>query len=153
MRRLCADPMRVLCGNDCEDLNHLFRDCLLPTQIWAYLQIDPSRNTKSIFIWLGYLEVAMVFVFGIWYIWKWRCSFVFETDLKYSTNPENFIKNQVRIWEVSLNPPPPPKDSLTIGVSWSKPPVGVLELNTDCSLDSSSGVLSAGGVVRDYRGD
>ncbi|KAK3227570.1 hypothetical protein Dsin_007432 [Dipteronia sinensis] len=89
------------------------------------------------------------FVGALWFLWKWRCKTAFDNDFVSPCSPNLIINQYCRDWMdaiVNANV----KTSIPVEIVWQPPSDGWVKLNVDGSRDPISGVITAGGVLRDH---
>ncbi|KAK3219077.1 hypothetical protein Dsin_013047 [Dipteronia sinensis] len=91
----------------------------------------------------------LLFACVIWFLWKWRCKRVFEHDFSISISPNLIVTSFCKDW-LNANVCPT-RNVLSILVAWVPPSEGWVKLNVDGSCDGESGIITAGGVLRNHK--
>ncbi|XP_062021310.1 uncharacterized protein LOC133737845 [Rosa rugosa] len=166
-RGLAIDTRCPRCGSPLESLDHLFRDCTISMRIWTALH--PTSEFSSTYTlpfndWLlinlkspARLQYAVpwccYFAMGLWYIWKWRCSIILDHTFKFPFCPSLIIHQSTReFFEANMiTHAKPPRQVAQL--CWHFPPKDWLKLNVDGSLHKNTGIICAGGALRNDRGE
>ncbi|CAN1809624.1 Putative ribonuclease H protein At1g65750 [Linum perenne] len=98
----------------------------------------------------------MLFGIGCWYLWKARNDLIFSANLQ---NP-NAVAAKALSWnhtvaatltqDKSLSQTPPSR--VATEIVWDPGPDGWVTLNTDGSVNHSTGIATAGGLLRNHLG-
>ncbi|CAL1384891.1 unnamed protein product [Linum trigynum] len=98
------------------------------------------------------------FALVCWYIWKYRNEYIFQGK-KLAGSSINYVKSKATGWlqawertslQLDCNSKPNRTDRL---VCWGAPPRGWSKMNTDGAAQGSTGMATAGGILRDSDGD
>ncbi|XP_019158195.1 PREDICTED: uncharacterized protein LOC109154910 [Ipomoea nil] len=165
-RNLTTDASCKRCPDEDESTNHIFRTCpfasdcwrsakdyggtdvaiFRPFNSWIKDNCSSKRTTKDGAPW------NVTFVYILWLIWKARNNLIFN----------NKAESHVRILNTALSMAKEATEYIVkhVGVMhgywkwvrWEPPQPGWLKLNTDGAMKSSTGIASAGGVIRDEHG-
>ncbi|KAL8151867.1 hypothetical protein V2J09_021675 [Rumex salicifolius] len=169
-RHFASSPACSICGRGDETLLHIFRDCGKARDVWRALvdnriMSDYHFFDKSAKEWLnsgirGEFEILplipneAVFAVVLWWLWRWRNDRVFNSDNSIG-DIRSFIQEQAKEFAASTNGRR--VDAMVgrreeIHISWSRPAVGWVKVNTDGARESRYGMATAGGVIRNDEG-
>ncbi|KAL6221385.1 hypothetical protein ACLB2K_009136 [Fragaria x ananassa] len=166
-RGLAIDALCPRCDFPLESLDHLFKDCTISMRIWSALHSPsefPSTYTLPFNDWLLVnLKSSMkmqyeipwccYFAMGLWHIWKWRCSFILDQNFKFPSWPSLIIHQFTRDYfeanKVDHSKPP----RRVVELCWHFSPKDWFKLNVDGSLHKNTGIICAGGVLQNDRGE
>uniref|UniRef100_A0A2C9VV51 Reverse transcriptase zinc-binding domain-containing protein n=1 Tax=Manihot esculenta TaxID=3983 RepID=A0A2C9VV51_MANES len=138
-----------LCSSAPETMFHVLRDCSLAMRLWNQLGAEQIENnffhTNDVFRWLASnlqsidaqingVSWDIVFAVGLWWLWKWRNSFVFYRDSHHSELSPNFILNEAKTY-LSF-------------IAWQPGGLGWVTVNTNGNVNSRGG--GCAGVFRDH---
>ena len=162
----------AMCGRchvDSETTLHVLRDWYFPTHIW--LGLVPQEQWLEFFSlslqdWLCWnlsnyssynssLKWSLIFGVACWVLWQWRNKSIFDDGFYEVSYPIGFIKFKARqfhqaiLFEVSEQSRSSKQCCL---IGWDLPPKGWYEINSDGTMKTSSGISSAGGLLRDDQG-
>ena len=154
------------CHREDETIHHALRDCPLSKRIWNQLGRRPNDSffTQNLHDWLntnatsrqihapGQLRWHLIFLFGIWFLWKGRNNLIFK-NLDHNPNLAKVILDRALEYYFCANNSFATKRLVLRNISWEKPRNGWLTLNTDGSVASVSGIAGGGGLLRDANGD
>ncbi|KAG7594142.1 Reverse transcriptase zinc-binding domain [Arabidopsis thaliana x Arabidopsis arenosa] len=163
-RRMGESEICQVCRGANESIIHVLRDCPAMAGIW--LRLIPRTETGEFFgntllEWLFTNLLAKadpsrehwvtLFAMASWWGWKWRCKDVFGEHGLWRDRI-GFIR-KVAAEVVSAHVAERGSDqSISRGVeqiSWHKPALGWVKVNTDGASHGNPGQATAGGVVRD----
>ncbi|KAH6796956.1 hypothetical protein C2S52_021510 [Perilla frutescens var. hirtella] len=161
-RGLDIDPFCSKCGKAKENLEHVFRDCEWSSFFWEAsifrLQISAQGSFLSIQDWILLLiknkssEFLDIFVMLLWSIWRLRNHLEFQQHLL--SHQECFtivVLSFLADYQANNRAPPPSNRESSHCTRWSRPPLGLIKLNSDVSLDPQ-GSAGLGGVIRNHNG-
>ncbi|KAL8159786.1 hypothetical protein V2J09_001323 [Rumex salicifolius] len=169
-RHFASSPTCSICGRGDETLLHIFRDCDKARDVWNILvdnriMSDLHFFDKSAKEWLlsgirGEFEILplipneVVFAVVLWWLWRWRNGRVFKSD-KSISDIRSFVLEQAKEFAARMNWRH--VDAMVgrheeIHISWSRPAVGWVKVNTDGARESRWGMATAGGVIRNDEG-
>ena len=167
-RHVITDSSCIRCGQSREDALHAVRDCVdSKRSIW--LALLPKHTSHTFFTldlraWIvcnlkNQLKITnkedwtVVFGVTVWRLWYWRNQFVHAHKTCSLSNVIMEVNNrseELFVLHKSLARQRTPKTERWI--CWQPPRWPFLKLNTDGAL-KSSGLASAGGLVRNYCGE
>ncbi|KAK4851892.1 hypothetical protein QYF36_019219 [Acer negundo] len=108
--------------------------------------IDNLRNRSLMIEGLPhYLQFSCV----VWFLWKWRCNKVFDHNYSVPQSPAVVINMLAKEW-LKANFSTNERDEILMSIRWMKPNVDWVKLNVDGSRNSISGMITAGGVLRNH---
>lgn len=155
-----------ICDEGEETLDHLFRRCSRAIECWRISNAPRDFTAYSHAPLEKWIENSCAdnkkkqeekswqtsFPYILWNLWKARNKSVF--DGIHMTAREIIMRARYEAIEARtiLLKHNGPVMAKQVWVSWNPPPQGVLKLNTDGSMVSSTGMASAGGVFRDHQG-
>jgi ribonuclease HI len=165
-RHLCPNPCCQFCPGNAETMLHLLRDCCFARKVWAACKIPTMLTNFFQLDWTDWLSANVLkcgcswnlfkwnecFIFICWYIWKWRNKGVFDSQFKFPENPFLIILHFAQEWFSIHKQDARVNVKQTVVLQWTKPPHNCFKLNVDGSK-SVSGVIGAGGVIRDWSGN
>ncbi|KAK3212577.1 hypothetical protein Dsin_017283 [Dipteronia sinensis] len=93
----------------------------------------------------NYIFFAVV----LWFIWKWRCDIIFNSNFKIPSGPAMFILRYVETWLNATNDMDKEFDLKTCLLSWKPLSQDWVKLNVDGSMSPGLGCIVGGGVMRD----
>lgn len=167
-RHITNDPSCNICSYHCEDLNHTFRHCDNAMTVWNNLASRPPNllsGPNNFFDWIyshlnskaksfRHLPWSSVFAAALWFIWKNRCGRSIDSSWKANLNPVESVLSFLRYWNLTKEID---KRSSTYNYldssSWTAPPQGFVKLNVDGSRDRLTGLITAGGAIRNAKAD
>ncbi|KAK0586151.1 hypothetical protein LWI29_001876 [Acer saccharum] len=163
-RGLTMDMTCSICNEGCENLVHVFKGCSAAVTIWEDIcmgvtsteafNLDWSdwlhQNLKCSSKIMGSVPSYLLFAITLWFLWKWRCKAVFEPSFKYPGGAGKIISNYVEGWFKANGAAADKRDMRTCFIAWSPPDLDWVKLNVDGSLNPESGMISAGGIVRNH---
>ncbi|KAK3198637.1 hypothetical protein Dsin_022052 [Dipteronia sinensis] len=163
MRGLTMDISCDRCKAGCENMEHVFRGCNSVINILEDIWKGVSKNVLFKAKWKDWLlqnlkcnvivmnkwPDYLIFAVALWFIWKWRCEHVFNSDFKLPTSLGRVILKYVADWVSATNTMDKGTDSQTCLISWNPPPHDCIKLNVDGSMRPELGSIAAGGVFRD----
>ncbi|KAK9912978.1 hypothetical protein M0R45_036807 [Rubus argutus] len=164
---LAADAHCPRCSCPIESMDHIFKGCNISITIWTATQHTcefPSTFSLPFYDWLLInLKSTMklqydipwgcFFAVGLWYIWKWRCSVIFDPRFKLPVWTVVVINHFTReYFEANKNRHPKPQRH-TEYLCWKSPTKDWHKLNVDGSLHKGLGIMCAGGVIRNDKGE
>ena len=168
-RHMCDSTTCNHCHMEPETVLHVLRDCRYATQVWMGL-VSPDRWSEFFSLpvqeWLYSnltnnlsfdlsMEWSLIFGVACWLLWQWRNKALFDDAFCEMSNPIGFIKFKAKQFSHSTQfnddeQSRRTKQSRLIG--WDAPPMGWIKVNSDGARKSSSGLASAGGLLRDDQG-
>ncbi|KAK2663304.1 hypothetical protein Ddye_001878 [Dipteronia dyeriana] len=100
------------CKEECEDSEHVFRDCTESVGIWEDIRKGVTKNGLFTSDWqdwlcqnlncskliMGKYSNYVLFVVALWFIWKWRYECVFNPHFKIFTCPGKIVLKYVEAW-------------------------------------------------------
>ncbi|CAN1328316.1 Putative ribonuclease H protein At1g65750 [Linum perenne] len=148
------------CNSHEESVSHVLRDCQFAANVWSALNLHvacPIQNSAEEWIMAGFKHPQnMLFGIGCWYLWKARNDLIFSANLQ---NP-NAVAAKALSWnhtvaatltqDKSLSQTPPSR--VATEIVWDPGPDGWVTLNTDGSVNHSTGIATAGGLLRNHLG-
>ncbi|KAL5697815.1 histidine decarboxylase [Ranunculus cassubicifolius] len=149
-----------MCGYEIESLHHILITCPYARAIWfsnlMYIKLDYFRNLtvrEFVLNWVTNPTKIDDWEFKCaniaWYIWKERCSCIFELNYK-PMPPAKLCTLLSKI--IPLEKPHPLLSSthlLHISKPWTPPPPTVLKINVDISFINNNSPICIGYVLRD----
>ena len=172
-RGISLDTNCVLCTNNNETQQHLFRDCSCIKQLWSKLQIPPSASSSFAFHFADWLTIncqsnavynqfslpwKVVFCTALWCIWICRNKALYDkTEPNYTNEllhslPKRILERSVETVYSTMKKAPNPLNSQCLLVKWNTPQDGWFTLNTDGAVKNNPGLAGAGGLIRDPLG-
>ncbi|KAL8170236.1 hypothetical protein V2J09_022040 [Rumex salicifolius] len=166
-RHLTSDPRCAVCSDGEETLLHLFRDCRKAKCVWNSFgprwQEDngeffslPARSwlfsgLRGEFCLVTGGSNDVIFAVTLGWVWRSRNKCVFgEGDTSIDAH---FLVSQAKEFDSVLRQGGSnPLMKMEKHISWAKPEEGWYKVNTDGAKESSMGVATAGGVIRDDSG-
>ncbi|KAL5858823.1 hypothetical protein ACOSQ4_000119 [Xanthoceras sorbifolium] len=163
-RCLTTDSSCPRCFSGLESIDHLLRGCKSSVGIWNQVCTGFSSSTtfsdsfiswiyanlKNTTIIVGDAPWYMVFALTVWYIWKWRCCKVFDTNFVIPVNSHIPIFMYVKEWWNCMGTGGNFKEPSLRLISWIPPVEGCVKLNVDGSLRASDSSITAAGVLRNH---
>ncbi|KAL5796454.1 hypothetical protein ACOSQ2_001274 [Xanthoceras sorbifolium] len=132
--RVCR-PFKMLQGKSCNDLNN-------------WLKINLNNNM----IIGATIPSSFLFTATLWFLWKWRCSVVFDCNFETPICPALIIFRYCKEWLLATTLPNKDLSHRTqLGV-WQSPKEGWVKINVDGGRNTVNGSIYTGGVLRGYRG-
>ncbi|KAL5857208.1 hypothetical protein ACOSQ3_004666 [Xanthoceras sorbifolium] len=109
VRGLAIDDFCPRCGVSVEDLDHLLCGCIVSVNIWEQLYRGCTNTVNfscDFDVWLcsnlkdnrsrcDGIPNFLLFAVILWYIWKWKCNVVFNTDFQVPLRPHIPFSNMV----------------------------------------------------------
>lgn len=169
-RHLSDNPNCPSCTNAFEDTNHTIRGCPEARDIWKKLVCNKEYQrleSMSLNEWFdtntgGKVNTSFgknwpeVFAITTWWIWRWRNDLVFNNEKREINDKIKWITMQVEETRraFSNNNSVVRKGTIiqTRTLRWTKPPRGVMALNTDGSFEKNTERAGCAGVLRDENG-
>ncbi|KAK9010915.1 hypothetical protein V6N11_043782 [Hibiscus sabdariffa] len=168
-RHLTLDCCCSVCGDEWEDMDHIFRRCPVAYSIWDMLiRADKKEEfylmdfKRWFFVNLSNIggfsrdQVHWDILFGslLWCLWKKRNEWIFGDPDRYS---EPILQRGLRLQQkaiaaCSTNAAEQLRGPVIANVLWHKPPPGWCKLNVDGSVGRDTGMAAYGGVVRNEEG-
>ncbi|XP_075508178.1 uncharacterized protein LOC142545090 [Primulina tabacum] len=170
-RGFTTSGMCVMCQNDMEDVDHIFRKCEKAREIWrCFMSTNAFQNILKLSFdeWfranLGQERQNMdtrnwnvLFAITLWWLWKWRNDLVFNNKrldvhlkVKQLKNQLNEIKSAFSSSRVM---PSHTQRYANYIVRWIPPPEGWCSLEVDGSCKQSIRKAGGGGLLRNEYGD
>ncbi|VVA35374.1 PREDICTED: ribonuclease [Prunus dulcis] len=160
-----VDYPRCVCP--LESCAHLFKDCTATLAIWNRLGFGRGEagqlmddyddwllhNLNSRRFVVHGLPWYLVFAIFLLFIWKWRCKVVFDQKFLLHADPHLLIYQYAFEWFSACNPMAILPERSVVLLHWMAPLPGVCKVNTDGSRINSSGLIGAGGLLRDSCGN
>ena len=165
-RGMQVDPNCFRCHSEAESILHALRDCPLSKSVWDQLgrrTSNPPFFSQNLHDWLnvnatsgqqyttGQIPWNLVFLFGIWFLWKGRNQLLFNNKNQNPNLAKEIVDRAAEYHfcaNISLE-----KRLVLKSVKWEKPGYGWLTLNTDGSVAGNFGVARGGGLIRDTNGE
>ena len=166
-RGLQVDAYCPRCHVEAESILHMLCDCPVSKNVWLHLGRQVAKHnffslslqdwlisnaTSNSYYHLGPLPWSLIFLFGIWLIWKDRNICIFNQK-----NPNPRLGKEVVDCAVEFfycaNNGLVTKRTIIRSVRWEKLMAGWLTLNTDGSATGNSSLAGGGGLIRDENGD
>lgn len=169
-RHVASSDLCPLCKKDPETILHVLRDCPKAKQIWGSILGQTmllNFNNLSLYDWLeGNIKEELYdtlivgwnerFMSTIWWIWKWRNSFIFRENEINLQSKLDFLRSVWSDTEEAFRTVSPittlPKRNRIMMVGWKPPPQGTWKLNTDGAKENSYGLAACGGLIRSCHG-
>ncbi|KAL5773510.1 hypothetical protein ACOSP7_013101 [Xanthoceras sorbifolium] len=165
IRGITLDDSCFDCGESCEDLNHLFRQCTTTIETWksCWVGMENSwlfigdweewilnhlKNNTMIPVLNGKCPSSVWFAFILWFIWKWRCKKIFDPNFCPPPCIQLYIMKYVHDWVNASNNAPLFATKHPLTVCWSPPPSTWVKVNVDGSHRCNSNLIAVGGVIR-----
>ena len=160
------NPICPLCHKEPETIGHALRNCEKVKAVWNELGavgFDRDFFSSDIEDWMAINGKAdtvhnqnfppwkIIFSFAVWNIWKNRNQIVFR---ERSQNPRlaKIITDHAMEFFYCAGPANGMRSRVTNLVSWGRPEMGWMKLNTDGSSLGNPGSVGGGGVIRDWYG-
>ncbi|KAL5763547.1 hypothetical protein ACOSP7_019811 [Xanthoceras sorbifolium] len=93
-----------------------------------------------------------MFTATLWYVWKWRCSSVFDDNFNQPSCPALIISRFCKDWLMVNENPSKTKSVRDRKELWKPPEEGETKINVDGGRDTVTGTIYTGGVLRNSRG-
>ncbi|KAL8534635.1 hypothetical protein ACS0TY_010602 [Phlomoides rotata] len=156
-RGIPADAICPSCGNAGETTDHILIHCPVAVHTWAQSPLRLHQSTAGFNFLLGeFLEKRMqagLFIFATvaWNLWKARNSYMFDGK---APDPGLIVQRSLQlVGEIEM--PAVTRDGRRndggATISWEKPPLGFLKLNSDAGV-FSDGAVGLGFVIRNSEG-
>ncbi|XP_026434571.1 uncharacterized protein LOC113332111 [Papaver somniferum] len=165
------DSKCSLCSNSTETISHLLVECTYARSIWNALNVhiaDVTQNFVTLQDWIiswfytdadvnkniNYISDSLVFklMCAVWYIWKDRCSWIFQSEKPNMNRTLSRIHNLVKQCEFSATSSSVPRNRFILSKIWFPPGIGYIKVNIDASYDYETRKGSIGLIVRDHAG-
>ena len=156
-------PTCDLCEGQLETISHVLRDCTAAKEFWVESnQPNAMQHTLDLEVmeWIkanaccttlaqgkSYPQ-AHFFLFSIWYLWLQRNKRLFQTPQPY-LNLCKPVEMQVYEYWFCILDHVRPRSGSTIAISWVKPPLNWVKLNTDGFAMGNPRLAGGGGLIRD----
>ncbi|CAL1384036.1 unnamed protein product [Linum trigynum] len=173
IRHLTLDDKCPICKHTAETNVHCLRDCTPTRKIWEDLVPPHEHNTFFAADHTSWFQMNLnmgdsgerhedwpsFFALVCWYIWKYRNEYIFQGKKLADSSFINYVKSKATGWlqawertslQLDCNNKPNRTDRL---VCWGAPPRGWSKMNTDGAAQGSTGMATAGGILRDSDGD
>ncbi|GMJ12059.1 hypothetical protein like AT3G09510 [Hibiscus trionum] len=158
VRRLEVDDNCPICQHSEEKIDHLLRDCMFSTQLFAAFSINlqnypvDGRWLEWLASWFTTLNVKqkVLSMISYWAIWYMRNRIVHENATASIPEACAFVAAKLR--EFEENEPDQTLPSVTSKVKWEAPTEGVVKVNFDAAYDQASKVSFSAVVCRDNEG-
>ncbi|KAK0586532.1 hypothetical protein LWI29_008529 [Acer saccharum] len=164
-RGITADTNCLRCTGSDEDVDHVFRGCPASIQIWESVHTGVTKTSDYQTVWddwlhnnlncnnlaLGKFPNYLLFSVSLWFLWKWRCEFIFNPDFQVPSSPGQIIWRYVDDWVKANAAVDNSNARKSCLISWSPPVSEWVKLNVDGSANLELNSIAAGGVVRDHR--
>lgn len=164
-RHLTMDNRCPVCEEDDESTRHLFWDCMFARDVWRgtyapekfgfphHMQTADwlKKNCDKKHWMADNPPWKAKFAFTLWGIWKARNEKVFRGATCSHLRVVQKVLAQVHEMKCLMTHSNERLAS-ALWVGWAAPRSGWRKLNTDGSFKSTSGLASAGGLIRDDRG-
>jgi ribonuclease HI len=145
---------------------HLFCDCPKASAIWTAIGGPITMRKTFELDWNAWIAAnilqrnciflehnwSQIFIFTCWFIWKWRNKYEFDANFKGHNNVVSSIMQYILEWNNATAKTNCQSDTNVTPLHWVKPDFGFFKLNVD-GTRSLSGMIGAGGVIRDYNGN
>ncbi|CAL2238143.1 unnamed protein product [Prunus armeniaca] len=150
-----------------ESVEHLFKGCSSSFLIWnqfgswfeessgLYPNFDDwlFHNLHSKRSFMTGLAWNLVFAVILWFIWKWRCKFIFEHGFLLPSEPHKVILQYVKDWLTATKSISIPLHQGVVYLHWQAPLPGRCKVNSDGSRKHALGYIGARGLLRDHAGN
>ncbi|XP_056688793.1 uncharacterized protein [Spinacia oleracea] len=170
-RRMADNPKCYICDAREESTLHILRDYPAAKLVWrrvGSIALLPHFFTSNLKDWIttnlnGLAGEELVdwrtsFGVAIWWIWKWRNSFVFNRKHEIPVDIGAFI--QVRIDEtkrsledLTFEVHGPRQERVETFIRWNPPLAGCYSLNCDGAAKGAPGAAGGGAIIRDCEGN
>ena len=157
-----------VCGNDDETIIHALRDCTGTKKVWTELGISSTNNAfydLPLLDWMKsncsldqsysrpHIPWKMLFPQALWLIWLQRNKVIF-CDGSFDPNVagHHYVRKGAEFFAIVLENPKKPRKVLA-QVTWIKPQVGWVKLNSDGSVLGNPKKADGGVVLRCSNGD
>ncbi|KAK0578627.1 hypothetical protein LWI29_013416 [Acer saccharum] len=161
VRGMSNDPFCPRCNVGIESIDHLLWGCRDAKFIWENVSAGSTSSSAyrgDLVSWLegnlqcGVLSVDKIpnylyFACVLWYLWKWRCNKVFDVNFSIPQSPNLIIKLFAKSW-LEANTTVSNKVAVMHQIAWVEPAENWVKLNIDGSRNPISGIITAGGVLR-----
>ncbi|KAL5789176.1 hypothetical protein ACOSQ2_004064 [Xanthoceras sorbifolium] len=151
------------CNTSDEDLNHLLRDCNYSINIWRSIWGCGRASTLlkgDLNTWLrcnlkdkscsdNMIPNFLLFASTLWFLWKWRCSSIFDDKFSLPFWPNIVIKRYCKEWLQANESGKRDCSENSHLIVWLPPCEGWIKLNVDGGRSSYGGKIYAGGIWRD----
>ncbi|KAI5351228.1 hypothetical protein L3X38_004119 [Prunus dulcis] len=114
---------------------------------WLFHNLHSKRSFMTGLAWNS------VFAVSLWFIWKWRCKFVFEHGFLLPSEPQQVILQYVKDWLAATMSVSAPLHQGVVYLHWQAPLPGRCKVNSDGSRKHARGYIGAGGLLRDQAGN
>ncbi|KAG7533462.1 Reverse transcriptase zinc-binding domain [Arabidopsis thaliana x Arabidopsis arenosa] len=135
------------CGAEEETINHLLFECPPALQTWALSPIPSlpsSFPSQSLFSNMDFLfwrvkgmmngeEIALIFPWILWYLWKARNSFIFENIRESPQNTLEHASQEANAWKTANSNDVTPDEGIRI----SPDPLLLGSSQPECQIDGS----------------
>ncbi|KAK3183153.1 hypothetical protein Dsin_030439 [Dipteronia sinensis] len=153
------------CKEGCENFNHVLIECSVSLKIWedickgiiktGHFNLEwcdwMLHNLRCNAMVIGRFPPYLLFAVTMWFIWKWRCKSVFDTNFKLLVCTGKIITNFVDEW-LKANSDSESKNEVTFFlIARSSPETEWAKLNVDENLNLEPGTISARGVIRNHK--
>ncbi|CAN1766194.1 Putative ribonuclease H protein At1g65750, partial [Linum perenne] len=159
-RHLTSNSSCPRCTNLEESASHVLRDCPFAINVWSILGVHvgcPDQNSAEEWLLAGMKHPkSMLFGIGCWYLWKARNELIFSAN----NQKPNVVAAKALSWNdtvaTSLHHDKSlgqvPSTRISTEITWDPGPYGWITLNTDGSVKHSTGIATAGGLLRNHLG-
>lgn len=169
-RGMKIDPRCQRCGNEGESINHVLFTCHFARRVWAQSGFPfPSRGfeNRSLLENFNYLlnpptslkvpeEIALLFPWILWVLWKNRNSFIFEGKDFSAEDTVRKAMEDSKEWFDAQKMEQSVRDTFKISnespVRWEAPRRGFHKCNVGLSWSKKKKLLGASWIVRNDEG-
>ncbi|KAL5744140.1 hypothetical protein ACOSQ2_027256 [Xanthoceras sorbifolium] len=146
-------------GAGFEDLTHLFRSCPDAKKIWESYCHNSTKSAGFSVDWEQWISSNLaekktvfglgpsniIFIWTLWFIWKWQCAKIFDDRFCMPFDVRKHIFRNVKEWIDSCKGKDV-KNNITIElISWQPPTNEWVKINIDGSKKGKAGEIAKGG--------
>lgn len=163
-RGIALYPFCVLCGENDESVDHLFRTCPISLLIWNMCGSSPILHFSDFYSQLkssascqdpSFLNIPFgtVFIYCIWSIWLARNKKIFENaPIYHLAIADMALKRAAEFYHLGIDHSHTSSAQNPISVSWNPPDEGWFKINVDGACDPHSNNMVAEGLIRNHEG-
>lgn len=166
-RGLAESAICPLCNSGDETIDHLFRQCDQVKDIWGLAESPSDFSSSSHFPMTSWIKKACsntkmtgkgitwqtMFPYMLWHIWLARNNIIFNNVHTPAGEVVRRVTDDTNEALHLLLRHNGPLTATQQWVAWLPPPHGMVKLNTDGAMKSSSRLASAGGLFRNHQGN
>jgi ribonuclease HI len=163
-----GSAMCSYCGDQCETILHVLRDCPLVMPLWLNMVRMDMRGqffAGNILQWIHFnlsnnvgvqqdMKWPNVWAVACHFAWGWRNKEKHDEHYVRPTTPTMFVMRNVHSYMLAEQALQTSRKTLRIEIliNWKTPPVGWVKLNTDGSC-GADGCIGCGGIIRGSDGE